>query len=116
MKQMIEIDELVRSMATLPSCVQCLHPTQQPLVEFTEDAHRVEDSLAAFEEPGQDLFDIADRERIVGTVAFNEPFGPLSRAVPEFLLPVTLAAEHDELTVRPARHQHRNRIRLFESG
>ena len=109
----IEVGELSRrnrpAAFLTPNAV---HPGHDLPVELGAAAHGVVDSLAPLDQPGQDVIDIADRKRIVGTVLGAGALGAGPIAVPQLHAGILFATEHHELAVPPPGDQHQNCIGL----
>src|SRR5690606_12966784 len=94
--------------------VQRVDPAEQTRVELS-GADRVIDALAALEQPGQDLVDIAYRKCVVGAVVLDGACGTRASAFPHLLHRVALATEQDELALRPPGREHCDGLGLREA-
>jgi hypothetical protein len=116
-QQVIQRHELLRGVqAMLGLGPKAIHPADDPLVELRVQAHRVVHARAALEEPGQDLVDVPDRERVGGAMAGDGTLGAGTLAVPELLERIPVAAEEHVVPLRALRDQDRDRLRLREPG
>src|SRR5690606_14322442 len=88
---------------------------EQPLVELVR-TERVINAVVALEQARQNVVEVGDRVRVVGTEMGDRTLGPMPDAVPELALGITLAAEHQELALGPARHEHGNGFGLAKPG
>jgi len=79
-------------------------------------AHRVVDGGAVLEETGQDLVDVADRERIVRTEIAHRPLRARAAAVPRLACGVALADEEHVLGLLAPRDEHGDGLGLAEAG
>src|SRR5690606_6880370 len=68
------------------------------------------------EQARQDVVDVGDRKRVVGAVVGDRPLGSGARSVPQLALGIALAAEEQELALRPARREHGDGLGLLETG
>src|SRR5690554_7883012 len=83
-QKVIERDQLARRMSALALRVQRVDPAEQTRVELS-GADRVIDALAALEQPGQDLVDVAYRKCVVGAVMLDGARGTRASAFPHLL-------------------------------
>ena len=113
-QQMIERDELARRVTALALRVQRLDERKQLLIELVA-ADRVVHAVAALEQARQDVVQVRDRERVVGTVVGDGTLGAGARPVPLLAIGVALAAEQQELALRAARHEDRHGLGLAEA-
>jgi hypothetical protein len=87
-QHVIERDDLLRRMAAVARLgAQAIHPAHHALVELRVRAHGVEHLGAVLEQAGQDLVDVADRERVIGAVVARRAFGPGAPCRPRFRAP-----------------------------
>ena len=116
-QRVVERDELLRAVdAVLALALEPVDPAEHALVEVGELAHRVVDAIAALDQPGQDVVDVADRERIVGAEIAHGALGTGAAPVPGLARRVAVAHEQDVLGLLAAGDQHRHRFGLVESG
>ncbi len=113
---MIERDDLARRMASLTVRVELLDPAEQTLVELRLHAHRVIDTLARLEQARQDVVDVGDRKGVVGAVVGDGALGARPAAVPQLLVGVAIAAEHEVFAVGATGYQHGDGVGLGEAG
>ncbi|MCY1530646.1 hypothetical protein D9M68_658420 [compost metagenome] len=114
---MVEGDELVRRLGALARLgADHVDPLHQVLVEFLVGADRVVDPLAALDQAGEDVVDVADREGIVGAVVADRAVLAGAQAVPQLALGIALAAEQHVLAMLTTRNQRDHRLRLGKPG
>ena len=98
MQQVIERDELVRRRGAQASLgADVVDPLHQSMIELLVATDGVVDALAAFDQPGQDVVDIANGERVVGAELADRTVLAGAQAVPQLALGIALAAEQDRL-------------------
>ncbi len=117
MQEQLQRDELgggVRALAYLGA--QVVHPADQALVELGMVTHRVEDPVHLLEQAGQDVVDVADRERVVGAVLGDRAVLARAAPVPGLHRRVALAVEQHVFALLAAGDQHRDRLRFREPG
>ena len=93
-----------------------VHPAEKLLVELRVAADAEVHPAAPLQQPGQDVVDVVDGERVVGAVLGDRALLADDLTVPELALGVALLAEQNELAVFTAGHQHRHGVRLREAG
>ena len=116
-KQMIQGNKFVRWLgAEVRFGADHVDPLHQVPVEFGIAAHGRIHSVTAFDQAGQDVVDIGNREGVIGAKIADRAFGARSQAVPQFALGVAFAAEQHVLAVLAAGHQHNHRFRFGEAA
>ncbi len=116
-QDVVEVEELAGRMRTGARLgADLVDPAHQLVVELRLLAHRVVEPLAALDQPGQDVVEVADREGVVGAVELAGPLGAGAQAVPVLALAVTLAAEQQELAVTTPGREHEHRLRFVETA
>ncbi len=116
-QQVVEGNELVRRLRALAGLgADHVDPVHQPAVEVGIGAKGVVDPVAAFDQAGQDVVDIADGKGVVGAVLADRTVLAGAQAVPQFTLRIPLAAEKHVFAVGTAGNQRHHRLRLGEAG
>ncbi len=116
-QQVIQRDKLLRRLrAQARLAANQVDPVGQPAIKFGVGTHGVIDALAAFNQPGQNIVDITDGERVIGAVLDDRALLPGTIAVPQFALLVLLAAEQHIFAVLAAGNQNSHGLRLREAG
>ena len=116
-QQMVQRQKLLRRLGTETRlAANQVDPVGQPTVKVGIGAHGVVDTLPPFNQPRQDVVDIIDRERIIGTVFDNSAFLPSAIAIPQLAFLVAFAAEQHVLAVLTPGHQHGHRLRFGKTG
>jgi hypothetical protein len=93
-----------------------LHPAKDLAVELRVFAEVRVNLLAALEQAGQDVAEIADRKAVVHAEHLRRTVRPHPFAGPLFEPRLALFAEQDRFAVLAPRRQHQHRVRLFEAG
>ena len=116
-QQVIERDELagrLRALARLGA--NGLDPLHQPMIEGFVGADGVVDTVAAFDQPGEDVVDVADGKGIVGTVFTYRAVLPGTQAIPQLAFGVAFAAEQHVFAMLTPGNQRDHRLRFGEAG
>ena len=117
MQYVIERGNFLRRMPAIARLrAQPVHPANDALVELRMRPHRVEHLGAILEQARQDLVDVGDGKRVVGAEVARRPVRAGAPAVPGFARRIAIAHEKNVFALRAARHQHRHRFRLDETG
>ena len=116
-QQVVEGDEFVwRHSALARLGADVVDPLHQPMIELLIAADGVVDALAAFDQPRQDVVDIANGEGIVGAKLADRTVLAGTQAIPQLALGITLATEQHIFTVLAPRDQRHHRFRLGKTG
>ena len=111
---MVQHDEFAQAAAESRAGTDLRDPPEHALVEPLEVTHRVVDPRLVLDQPRQDVVEVADGKRIVGTVPLAHPFEPAPGAVPLLRRGVTLPAEHHELALLAPGCERRHCLGLAE--
>ena len=112
--EMVQHDEFAQAAAESRASTDLRDPPEHALVEPLELTHRVVDPRLVLEQPRQDVVEVADGKRIVGTVPLAHPFEPDPGAVPLLRRGVALPAEHHELALLAPGCERRHCLGLAE--
>ena len=117
MQDVVERHHLLRRMTTVARLrAQPLQPADDALVELRVAAHRVIDLFVILEQARQDFIDVGDRKGIPGAVLLDGARRTCAPPVPGLAQRVPVPHEEHVLRVLAAGDEHRDRLRLAESG
>ncbi len=108
-QHVVEIDELAGRVHTV-ACLgaHLIYPTHEMRIELGVAAHAVKHLFAILEQAGQDLVDVFNWKGVVRTIDFACAIETGTPPFPDFLFPIVLAAEQQELAMSSTRYQHRH--------